>query len=146
MTTTDRRVQRTREQLQQALIDLVSERRYDALTIQEIVERANVGRTTFYLHYTGKDDLFMSCHEAIVGEFRSGPLYRHPLSREDLLSPEAPAGVAVAYPHLPKAGGRVAPLFSGQDGPLIPPRLPERSAPEIEAKLRSAFAGVGRAT
>ncbi len=133
MTTTDRRVQRTREQLQQALIDLVSERRYDALTIQDIVERANVGRTTFYLHYTGKDDLFMSCHEAIVGEFRSGPLYRHPLSREDLLSPEAPAGDAWV---------RLAPIFRGKDGPLILRRIRDRNAQEIEANLRAAFAGV----
>jgi AcrR family transcriptional regulator len=50
MTKSDRRVQRTRELLQKALIDLVGERRYDAITIQDIVDRANVGRTTFYLH------------------------------------------------------------------------------------------------
>ena len=43
MAKTDRRVQRTRELLQRALIELISERRYDAITIQEIVARANVG-------------------------------------------------------------------------------------------------------
>src|SRR3990172_2299341 len=64
MTKTDRRIQRTREVLQKALIELISERGYDAITIQDIVDRANVGRTTFYLHYRSKDDLFMSCHEA----------------------------------------------------------------------------------
>jgi AcrR family transcriptional regulator len=142
MTTTDRRVQRTREQLQQALIDLVSERCYDAITIQDIVERANVGRTTFYLHYTSKDDLFMSCHEAIVGEFRSGPLDRHPLSREELLSPKAPVGMAVAYRHLQDAWVRLAPIFRGKDGPLILRRIRDGSAQEIEANLRAAFAGV----
>ncbi len=51
MPKTDRRVQRTRELLQKALISSISERRYDAITIQDIVDRANVGRTTFYLHY-----------------------------------------------------------------------------------------------
>ena len=56
MTKTDRRVQRTRELLQKALIALISERRYDAITIQDIVDRANVGRTTFYLHYSSKDE------------------------------------------------------------------------------------------
>ncbi len=75
MTKTDRRVQRTRELLQKALIELVNERGYDALTIQDIVDRANVGRTTFYLHYSSKDDLFMSCHEAIVSEFHFGSHY-----------------------------------------------------------------------
>jgi AcrR family transcriptional regulator len=66
MTKTDRRVQRTREQLQKALIELIGERGYDAITIQEIVDRANLGRTTFYLHYNSKDDLFMSCHGPLL--------------------------------------------------------------------------------
>jgi AcrR family transcriptional regulator len=52
---TDRRVQRTRELLQKALIELISERGYDAITIQDIVDHANVGRTTFYLHYNSQD-------------------------------------------------------------------------------------------
>lgn len=64
MTKTDRRVQRTRELLQKSLIDLIGERGYDAITIQDIVDRANVARTTFYVHYGSKDDLFLSCHEA----------------------------------------------------------------------------------
>src|SRR5687768_2926953 len=88
MTKTDHRVQRTHELLQKALIELISENGYEAITIQDIVDRANVGRTTFYLHYNSKDELFMSCHEAIVNRFRIGPL--HPLSREELLLPEAP--------------------------------------------------------
>jgi len=74
MTKTDRRVQRTRELLQKALIELIRERGYDAVTIQDIVDRANVGRTTFYLHYRSKDELFIGCHEAIVSEFHFGPL------------------------------------------------------------------------
>ena len=141
MTKTDRRVQRTRELLQQALIDLIGERGYDAITIQDIVNRANVGRTTFYLHYSSKDDLFMSCHEAIVSEFHSGPLYPHPLSREELLSPEAPPGMISAYRHLEEARVRLYPIFQGKDGPLILRQIRDRSAQEIETNLRAAFAG-----
>jgi len=96
MTKTDRRIQRTRELLERALIDLLGERGYDAITIQDIVDRANVGRTTFYAHYSSKDELFMSCHKAIVSEFHS----LHPRSREELLSPEAPPGMTSAYRHL----------------------------------------------
>ena len=140
MTKTDRRVQRTRDLLQKALIELIGERGYDAITIQEIVDRANVGRTTFYLHYSSKDDLFMSCHEAIVSEFQSGPLYPHPLSREELLSPEAPAGMTRAYRHLEEARARLYPIFQGKDGPLILRRIRDWSAQEIEANLRAAFA------
>jgi AcrR family transcriptional regulator len=138
MTKTDRRVQRTRERLQKALIELISERRYDAITIQDIVDRANVGRTTFYLHYSSKDELFMSCHEAIVSEFHFGPLY--PLSREELLSPEAPPGMTSAYRHLEDARARLYPIFQGKDSLLILRRMRDWSAQEIEASLRAAFA------
>jgi AcrR family transcriptional regulator len=84
MTKPDRRVERTRELLQTALIELIAERGYDAITIQDIVDRANVGRTTFYSHYNSKDELFMSCHEAIVREFHIGLL--HPLSRRAVVA------------------------------------------------------------
>jgi len=138
MTKTDRRAQRTRELLQKALIELISERAYDAITIQDIVDRANVGRTTFYLHYSSKDELFISCHEAIVSEFRIGPL--HPLSREELLSPEAPPGMTSAYRHLEDARARLYQLFQGKDSLLILRRIRDWSAQEIEASLRAAFA------
>jgi AcrR family transcriptional regulator len=140
MVKTDRRVQRTRELLQKALICLVSERRYEAITIQDIVDRANVGRTTFYLHYASKNDLFVSCHEAIVREFHSGPLFPHPLSWAELLSPEAPPGLTAAYRHLEDARVRLYPIFQGKDSPLILRRIRDRSAHEIEANLRAAFA------
>ena len=56
----DRRVQRTRESLHRALIALMIEKGYDAVTVGDIVDRANVGRSTFYAHYTDKEDLFDS--------------------------------------------------------------------------------------
>jgi AcrR family transcriptional regulator len=55
--TPDRRVRRTRKALQDALISLMSEKGYEAVTVQDIIDRADVGRSTFYTHYTDKDDL-----------------------------------------------------------------------------------------
>jgi AcrR family transcriptional regulator len=49
---------RTREDILAAFRDLVLERGYDGTTVGDIVERANVGRSTFYDHFEGKDDLF----------------------------------------------------------------------------------------
>ena len=138
MTKTDRRVQRTRELLQKALIELISERSYEAITIQDIADRANVGRTTFYLHYGSKDELFMNCHEVILGDFHFGPL--HPLSRAELLSPEAPPGMALAYRHLGEARALSYYIFQGKDSPLLMRRIRDLSAQEIEANLRAAFA------
>jgi AcrR family transcriptional regulator len=139
--TTDRRVQRSRALLQHALIDLIGERRYADITIQAIVDRANVGRTTFYLHYTSKDDLFLSCHEAIISELQAGPRQHHPSSRDELLSPDAPASLIATYQHLHDAWERLAPIFRSKDGPLILRRIHDASALQIEASLRSAFAG-----
>ena len=133
----DRRVQRTRELLQKALIELIDERGYAAITIQDIVDRANIGRTTFYKHYTSKDDLFMSCHEAIVSSFQFERLYTHPLSQEELLERETPPRMILAFQHLDETRARLAPIFQGKDGPMIPKQIRDQSAKEIEANLRA---------
>ena len=58
--TEDRRVRRTRHRLKRALLELIREKRYGAITIREITERADVGRSTFYSHYESKEDLLFS--------------------------------------------------------------------------------------
>src|SRR5438067_9876044 len=56
----DRRVQRTRQLLQDALISMMIEKGYAATTVQDIIDRANVGRATFYAHFADKDTLLHS--------------------------------------------------------------------------------------
>ena len=53
----DRRIARTRATLQHALISLTLKKGYDATTIKDICDEANIGRSTFYAHFTSKDDL-----------------------------------------------------------------------------------------
>src|SRR5512138_2964014 len=55
----DRRSQRTRHLLSAALVELIREKDYNAITVSDIIERANVGRSTFYAHYRDKDELFV---------------------------------------------------------------------------------------
>jgi len=64
----DRRVQRTLQSLRAALLELIKEKDYDEISIEEITERANVGRTTFYLHYKDKEDLLMEEFSTIMYE------------------------------------------------------------------------------
>lgn len=57
---TDARVRRTRDALGDALVALMQEKPFDVITVQDVLDRANVSRSTFYSHYSDKDDLLMS--------------------------------------------------------------------------------------
>lgn len=65
--TTDRRVARTRKLLHDALHSLLRERDYDSITVTQILERANVGRSAFYMHFQSKDELLTSGVHAMLG-------------------------------------------------------------------------------
>src|SRR5664279_2433284 len=68
----DRRIERTRQLLSKALMDLIVERGYESITIQDITDRANVSRTTFYLHFKDKDELLFASMEKIYDGLVSG--------------------------------------------------------------------------
>jgi AcrR family transcriptional regulator len=56
----DRRVLRTEQLLRAAMLALIEEKGFEALSVQEIADRANVGRATFYAHFDNKEDLLAS--------------------------------------------------------------------------------------
>ena len=60
---TDARVRRTRDALGDALVALMQEKPFETITVQEVLDRAHVSRSTFYTHYSDKDDLLMSDSE-----------------------------------------------------------------------------------
>jgi len=63
---TDRRSQRTRHLLGAALVELIREKDYGTITVSDIIERANVGRSTFYVHYRDKDALFVGELDRVI--------------------------------------------------------------------------------
>ena len=77
----DRRVARTRNALHQAFMDLVAERDYEAITIADVIARADVGRSTFYQHYSNKDEILRAVmaggFEALADAVNAGPHLRH---------------------------------------------------------------------
>lgn len=68
---TDRRVQRTRRLLHKALMSLILEKKYESITVQEILDRADVGRSTFYMHFQDKDQLLFSGFQYLQGFLES---------------------------------------------------------------------------
>jgi len=59
----DRRIRQTRCRLANALVALIQDKPVDEVTVREVLDRASVGRSTFYLHYRDMDDLFLSVLE-----------------------------------------------------------------------------------
>ena len=58
----DRRIRKTRQLLRSTLLALLKEKRYEDISVQDIIERADVARSTFYVHYVDKDDLLTGQH------------------------------------------------------------------------------------
>lgn len=77
---TDRQIQRTRLQVITALLELLEHTTYDQLTIQQVCEQANIGRSTFYAHFQGKDDLlrfgFNHALDLLVSDLHIDPVTR----------------------------------------------------------------------
>lgn len=62
----DRRSQRTRQLVLSALMGLMVEKSYDAITVQDLLDRANIGRSTFYSHYFDKEDVLTALAEQML--------------------------------------------------------------------------------
>lgn len=86
---TDRRVRRTQQAIRTAFESLIEEKGYDAVTIQDILDRADVGRSTFYAHYRDKEDLLLKGFDDIRAGLTPGSRWPEPTvrARSELLSP-----------------------------------------------------------
>jgi AcrR family transcriptional regulator len=67
----DRRVARTRHVLHEALMRLIIRKDYGSITVQDLLNEANIGRSTFYAHYAGKDELLRKGFERLRDELRT---------------------------------------------------------------------------
>ncbi len=115
----DRRVRRTRQQLSEALMSLILEKGYDAVTIEEITERADLGRTTFYLHYKDKDELLIQSLEAVYDDLVN-QIDPHPIE-EWSMTGEALS--AMAFQHAAENARLYQIILSGQGGTSIAQRI-----------------------
>ena len=79
MNTQDRRITKTRKAIYQAFLHLLNQKDYEAITVQEIIDLADVGRSTFYSHYESK--------ELLLDELCQ-KLFHHLFERSEHLSPQ----------------------------------------------------------
>ena len=77
---TDRRSRRTQQLIADAFVGLMLEKRYDDITVQDILDRADVGRSTFYAHFTDKENLLLRQLERVLhdlGEYSAHQEMQH---------------------------------------------------------------------
>jgi AcrR family transcriptional regulator len=113
----DRRVRRTRRALQEALRDLMLQKPYDRITVQDVLDRADVGRATFYAHFRDKDALLMSEFEA-MREALHEHLATFPRTQEHASDP----GIGVAravFEHAAARRGEYRALVRSRSGGTI---------------------------
>jgi AcrR family transcriptional regulator len=130
----DRRVQRTRQLLIHALMELIEEKGYDAVTIQDITDRANVGRTTFYLHFRSKEHLFLGGHLRAITTF-----HYDVFTREQLLSDEPPPVIRDLFQYTDGGRWLYQTMYWSQDSLSIQRVIKARVVEVMEASLRAAF-------
>src|SRR5262245_66510880 len=99
------RVERTRHALGTALIELMRERPLQQLTVQDVLDRAGVGRATFYAHFQNKRDLFLSENERFLGWLEAA--LEAPGSRPGRLAP-----VSELFAHVAEQGAYLRALRS----------------------------------
>lgn len=74
----DRRSQRTRQLVNSAMHELLGEKRFEAITVQHILDRAGIGRSTFYSHYYDKEDVHMSMMKEMIDGMNLQLAEKHP--------------------------------------------------------------------
>lgn len=104
----DRRSVRTRRNLGDALVALILRKGYEAITVQDIIDEADVGRSTFYMHYKGKEDLLRASFETLRAALAEAAVSQRGQDGEPLPFSLALFEHACAHKHVYRAlaGGR----------------------------------------
>ena len=139
--TVDRRVEKSQNLLREALKSLVSEKDYDQIAVQEIIDRANVGRSTFYTHFRDKDELLVSgIHEmlgAVPATASASPGKRY----EKLIWFSLSVFRAVGY-HRHSGDARMGPrgraILHGQLQKVLARRITEEVKKDLQASRKAA--------
>ena len=127
----DPRVRKTRRQLQRALVTLILEKGYDAVTVQDIASAADTARITFYRHYADKDALLSDCLDALYDDLVRTATHVTP---EGLERGESP--VSVLYQHIEAHEDLYRILFMSRGTSTVIQRLQHFMAAHAESGIR----------
>ncbi|HZY42149.1 MAG TPA: TetR/AcrR family transcriptional regulator [Anaerolineae bacterium] len=131
----ERRKQRTRELLKQAAIELIVEKGYEAVTVEAITDRADMGRGTFYIHFQDKDDIIWSIVKDVIAagdvEANNRYLIERPTHAEYL-------GVRLLFEYAGKRRDLYRILLGQQGSAALSSKLQHVIAAEIAREIRQS--------
>ena len=115
----DRRQRKTRDAIFTALIALLSKKEFAKITVGEIIDRADIGRATFYSHFETKDDLIKAlCEELFCHIFDAANNEHH--AHQHIFDCEPPESVFLhLLRHLQKNDNHILDLLSSQNNDLF---------------------------
>jgi AcrR family transcriptional regulator len=132
----DRRSKRTRQMLGNALVELMLEKRFEEITVQDILDKANVGRSTFYAHYPDKESLLLSELERVI----------HDLEAYTIETDHASHGLLPSlalFRHVKEQRRLMQAFVWGRGAELLTYDFQGRVSSMIEQRLRSTIDGSG---
>ncbi|MBQ5591772.1 MAG: TetR/AcrR family transcriptional regulator [Clostridia bacterium] len=115
----DRRQRKTREAIFRAFIELLSQKDFNQITVGEIIDRADIGRATFYAHFETKDYLLKElCEELFCHLFDS--MHKDENHHRHIFDCDAPSSVFLhLFRHLQKNDNNILELLSGSNNELF---------------------------
>jgi AcrR family transcriptional regulator len=127
----DPRVIRTRQLLRDALLDLLAEKSFETITVQDITEKALLNRATFYLHYADKHDLLAQMTQDILDELRVLPVPVMPDAPEQIELERLQMVFELVFTHVARHQRFYALMLS------------ESSPPEVAARIHNFVYDIG---
>lgn len=127
----DRRSQRTYHLVSTAMMALLLEKRYDAITVQDILDRADIGRSTFYTHFYDKEDVLVSVTEQMLDLFS-----------QRMQQAQKGNGIVPGlelFQHVQQVHEHFQVLLKGQSGEVLLKTAQALLSKNIEQKLASAL-------
>ncbi|MGO4346459.1 TetR/AcrR family transcriptional regulator [Paenibacillus sp. MCAF9] len=123
----DRRVLKTKEAIMKAFVELIAEKNFEQVTINEIAERSNVNRGTVYLHYVDKFDLLNQCIEVYLTQ-----LFESCMPAEDITPSSAKTLLLRTFKYLEQHAFIYTTLLTSKGVPTFRNRLMECMQQGIE--------------
>jgi AcrR family transcriptional regulator len=141
----DRRALRTRRLLQEALAALVREKGYEAITVQDVLDRADVGRATFYAHFPNKQALLLSVFAALRDALHKEIAGLDPVAAARLAEGEGVGVFEPLFAHAAQHRDLYRVLLSSREGAVLLRYLRTALAVPMREHLEARSAAVGTA-